>query len=82
MTFQMRLKLQKHIHIFNCLIKIIARDSLVVAGYWDTSLASPPNSTPLIYIIINLYIMLKRYVVLKLLSSSSDLKSVDSVTIS
>ncbi len=47
MMFQMRLKEQKHMHIFHYLIKSIARDSLVVAGHGgDTSLV-PPNSTPL-----------------------------------
>ncbi len=53
MTFQMCLKWQKHIHIFNYLIKMIDRDSLVVAGYWYGHVPSapppppPPNSTPL-----------------------------------
>ncbi len=51
MTFQMRLKRQKHILIFNYLIKIL----LGTVWKWldigrDTSLASPPpNSTPLMY---------------------------------
>ncbi len=33
----------KNIHIFNCLIKIIAKDSLVVAGYRDMSVLLKQN---------------------------------------
>ncbi len=61
----MRLKLQQqwlHTHIFNCLIKIIARDYLVVAGFdTDMSRASLLNSTPLEFRILFPLLDLKGY---------------------